>query len=955
MKRYFFLKNVCIIASLFCFAMPSFSQYQGEVQSERIQKFILDAKIRYGQLDNGLTYYIRHNEMPRERAEFYIVHNVGSMQEEENQRGLAHFLEHMAFNGSKNFPAKKGIQDFTENIGMSMGENVNAYTGFDETVYMLMNAPVTREEIIDSCLLILHDWSSFLLLDEEAIEKERGVIREEWRTSQTAQMRLWQQQLPKMFPDNKYGTRLPIGDINIIEKFKRNELVAYYKKWYRPDLQAIIVVGDVDVDKIEGKIKTMFSDIPKSENTEKKEFYLVSDNDRPLVTIAKDKEMTNTVLTLYYKHELDPFQFRGTLVEFITDYTHAVVSLIMRERFSEIVQKANPPFLAAQASDGDYFVSKTKGAWTTMAYVKSNEIERAMRALVAETERVKKFGFTESEYERAREQILKYYESYYNERDNQENGSLAERCINHFTNHSYMPGIEIEYEIIKTLAPQFPLEGINTFVRNMFNEANSLSNIVLSLVGPDTENIKYPTEQELLVMFMRAILEPVEENEDEEVSKILIPELPEPGKIIREQEDDLFGTTLYTLSNGVRVVVKQTDFKNDEIQMNALSPGGITVLKDEKDIWNVRMMNEAIMLGGLGDFSATRIQKAIAGKNVSCSIGLTSSYERLDGSASPSDLRTLFEIIYLQFTALRTDEDAFSSFRDYKKENFDNESFDPMTHFSDTMNLLAYDDNPRTNRLKSADFEKIDYHRMIEMYRERFADASDFIFTFVGNVDKDSIRPLMEQYLATLPSLNRKDEPDEKQYPTIHKGKIKKHFSKQLETPQSTIGLMYSGEMPFHLRNVVTAQLLNYIFDLTFAEKIREDESGSYGIQTYVDLYDFPQGMTKIEIYFDTAPELQDTLLEITKSAIQQIADEGPKESHLFRSRESAKRRRVEIMRENDYWLNNISAYYVRNFDAHTEYDTILNSITAEEIKSFLKTLLEQGNEIEVVMYPTTE
>jgi len=656
MKRFLSVEKALILSSLLCFSISAFSQMQGGGQGT-IEKLILDPKLRYGKLDNGLTYYLRHNEMPKERAEFYIVHNVGSLQEDENQRGLAHFLEHMAFNGSKNFPSKKGMQEYTESIGMRMGENLNAYTSFDETVYMLMNVPVTREGIIDSSLLILHDWSSFLLLEEDAIEKERGVIREEWRTTSTAQMRLLEQQLPNMFPGNKYGTRLPIGSIDIINNFQRDELVAFYKKWYRPDLQAIIVVGDIDVDKVEAKIKKMFSDIPMPVNPEPREWTLVANNNRPYTSIAKDKEMSNTILNIYYKHEKIPHLIKGTIADFLTEYCKSVISIIMSERFSEIVQKSDPPFIMAYANDGDYFVSKTKGAWSSVAVVKPGELDRAMKALVTETERVKKFGFTEAEYDRARENMIKSYESAYKEREKNENRSYVEEYIGHFTEGDYIPGIEAEYEIIKQIAPNFPVESVNSYVSNLFSESADMKNLVISLTGPDKEDIIYPTEEELLIMYLVACKEDVTAKDEEVISKILIKELPEPGKIISEKEDPLFGgVTLYTLSNGVRVAVKQTEHKEDQILVTATSPGGTTMFNDKKDIWNLKVINNAIMLGGLGEFSTTNLGKAIAGKNVSGYATLGASNENFNGFASPSDLKTLFEIIYLQFTEMRIDD-----------------------------------------------------------------------------------------------------------------------------------------------------------------------------------------------------------------------------------------------------------------------------------------------------------
>ncbi|MDL2305903.1 insulinase family protein, partial [Bacteroides sp. OttesenSCG-928-D19] len=931
MKKVFSVKKICVAAScLLYFATPVFSQGEGEPQDMKMEKLVMDPALRYGQLENGLTYYIRHNEMPKERAEFYIVQNVGSMQEEEDQRGLAHFLEHMAFNGSKNFPSKTGIQDYVESIGMRMGENLNAYTGFDETVYMLMNVPVTREGVIDSCLLILHDWSSFLLLEDDAIEKERGVIREEWRSGRTAQMRLWEQQLPKMFPGNRYGKRLPIGKIDVIENFEKNELKAYYDKWYRPDLQAVIIVGDIDVDQVEEKIKRLFSNIPASANQEPKELFAVPDNEKPLISIAKDKEMSNIRLNIYYKHDKIPFALKGTIADFITRYTQTVISMVMSERFSDVVQKSDPPFISAYSNDIDYSVSKTKGAWTSTAIIKSGELERGLQALVAETERVKRFGITEAEYERAKDNILRGYESSYNERETQQNESHAGEYIHHFTDGGCISGIEIEYELIKQIVPNYPLEGINNYLNKLFSKENIGHNLVISLIGPDREDIEYPTEESLLAMFINAAKETINANDEEIVSKILIPELPKPGKIVSEIEDPLFGTTIYTLDNGVRVVIKQTDYKKEEILMTATSPGGTTMFKDDKDIWNLKVINNAIMLGGLGEFSATNLRKALAGKNISCRVGLGTSYEGLSGSASSSDLKTLFELIYLQFTEIRTDNDAYDSFKERMNSYLDNLYLDPMVAFSDTITELAYNGNPRNSRFKSSDFDKVDYHRMIDMYKERYADASDFVFTFVGNVNKDSICPLIEQYLAPLPSLKRKEKADEKQITPFRKGKVKSYFLQKLETPKSTVGLMYTGEMSYNLKNIIITQLFNQILDLVYAEKVRNDERASYGVQTNIGLSDFPEGRTSIQIYFDTNPAKQEEIINIVKSELKRIAEEGPRPEDVEKSRRSIVRKHSEIMQENDYWLNVIDTYYSRNFDVHTDYDTILNSVTAE-------------------------
>ena len=952
MNRINILKSVCCISIIVCLFDTVYAQEQQNDPKQEQQKLIIDKKIRYGRLPNGLTYYIRHNEKPKERAEFYIVHDVGSMQEEDNQRGLAHFLEHMAFNGSDNFPSKKGIQEYLENMGMRNGENINAYTGFDETVYMLMNVPVTRESIIDSCLLVLHDWSSALLLENEEIEKERGVIREEWRKSRTSMIRLWEQQLPKMYPQSRYGNRLPIGLLGIIENFRREELVDYYKKWYRPDLQAIIIVGDIDAEQIEQKIKNTFSDIQRPENPEPKALFIVPNNKIPLVSIATDKEVTNTNLYIFYKHEKIPWKLKGTIVDLLTNYTMSIIKNIMRERFADIIQKPDAPFTAAYASDGDYFVSKTKSAWTTVTTVKNNELEKALKALVAETEKVKKFGFSEAEYERARDNILKMYENAYNERDNEENNAYAQEYIAHFTNGDYIPGIEIEYELIKKIAPEIPVEGINNYLNNIFRESENFENIVIGLTGPEKDDMIYPTEEELLMMFVSAANESVEDNDEEFISKELIEKLPEPGKIVAENIDPVFGSMIYTMSNGAKVIIKQTDYKKDEIVMNAISPGGQTMFKDEKDTWNLKILNNAILLGGLGDFTAPNLMKALSGKKVSFNMGLAPSVEIINASAATSNLKTLFEIVYLQFTSLRKDENAYLSFKERTKSRLENMSLDPEYNFTDTLKSILYDNNPKERNLKAADFNQIDYDRIIEMYNERFADASDFIFTFVGNINIDTIKPLIEQYLASLPALNRSDKPDETQVTPYHKGIVKKEYKQKLETPKSLIHLMYTGTMQYDLKNIIKAQLLNEILDMSLYDKIRETESASYYIFTSVDVYEFPLGRTSLQINFETNPALYREMINIVNSELLKIADQGPDDEYFNKSVLSVFKKQNELIQENDYWLNAISTFYSRNFDLHTEYLTTLKEITKGGIKEFARELFEQGNQIELVMTP---
>lgn len=928
------------------FLLTFFSLFQLAAQQQELQPLPVDPQVRYGKLPNGLTYYIRHNELPKERADFYIAQNVGSILEEENQRGLAHFLEHMAFNGSKNFP-DKGMDEFTESVGMRGGENFNAYTSFDETVYMIMNAPVTRESVVDSSLLILHDWSGFITLADSAIEKERGVIREEWRTRQDAQARLWEQQLPKMYPDNRYAHRMPIGTIDVINNFKPDELRAYYHKWYRPDLQAIIIVGDVDVDRVEAAVKKIFADIPAPVNPAPREMVEVADNDMPLISVATDKEASNTILSIFYKHDKMPQDMYSTVAGVVKDYIQSVAATMMNERFSEMVQKANPPFVAAQASDGDYMISKTKGAWSVAALVKENEVDSAMNALVTETERVKRYGFTPSEYDRARINVLKQYESIYNDRDKQRNSSYTNEYVRHFTEGGYIPGIETEYALISQIAQAVPVEQVNKYIQDMIGDKN----IVISLTGPEKEGFTYPTDEQLLRDFMKAQQIPVEPYKETLSNEPLIPELPAPGKITDTKVDQQFGATVLTLSNGIKVVLKHTDFKKDQIVMTATSPGGSTLFGN-KDIDNLKVFNEVIDLGGLGNFSATDLNKLLAGKKVSCSTSLGMDSENVNGSSAPSDLKTLFELIYLNFTAPRMDEEAYASFENRMIAQLKNVELNPMVAFSDSLTKAIYNDNPRAMRIDVADFKKISYPRIMEMYKECFGDASGFVFTFVGNINTDSIRPLVEQYLATLPANGKIEKGNVKEVPAIRKGEYVNRFKRQMETPKASVVNFYSGQMDYNLENIITATMLKQVLDLVYMEKVREEEGGTYGVQTSARISSFPEGQTFLQAYFDTDPDKREQMNTIVRNELKRICDVGPRPEDFKKTQDNILKRHAENQQENNYWLTTLDNYYYKGFDGATKYADTVKSITPAKIQSFAKKLLEQGNSIEVVMEP---
>ena len=901
-----------------------------------------DPNVRIGKLENGLTYYIRHNELPEDRADFYIAQKVGSILEEDNQRGLAHFLEHMCFNGTTNFPGK-GIINWLETIGVRFGENLNAYTSIEETVYNIDNVPVIRDGIVDSCLLILHDWANDLTLAEAEIDNERGVIHEEWRTGQGAMMRMYEQALPKAMAGSKYGHRLPIGTIEVIDNFPYQALRDYYEAWYRPDQQGIIVVGDIDVDKVEAKIKELFSPIPMPANAPERKYEPVPDNKEPIVTIAKDKEQPSTMIYLWHKHPATPNEAKGNIGYLVQNYLFSMISSMMHARLEELRQGANPPFIYAASGDSDFLMAKTTEAYVGMAMSKDDGIPTALAALVREIERARKFGFTASEYARAKADYLRELESAYNERDKMKNDEYVEEYVRHFIDNEPIPGIETEYAIMNQLVPNIPVEAINSILPQLIKDEN----IVINIFGPDKEGMVYPTEAEILDVLKKTKAEEITAYEDKVSDEPLLKETPQAGKIVKTEEGP-FGSTALTLSNGVRVVVKNTDFKADDIRMRAYSPGGTSIFGTNEFI-QIKMLNSVASLGGLGNFSSVDLEKVLAGKKASVGAIVGSQTEILSGYCSPKDLETLMQLVYLSFTAPRMDDAAFESFKQRTKASLANQEANPMVALSDTLQKEMYGNHPMAKRFKAEMVDQIDYNRIMEMYKDRFKEAGDFTFLFVGNINLEEAKPLIETYLGGLPTINRKENYKDIKL-DIQKGAHKNVFEKQMETPKATVISVISGNCEYNLKNDLLMTLLKQTMDLVYTETIREKEGATYGVSTTGMVSRYPKDEALFQIYFDTDPAKREKMEQLVMAELQKVAQEGPRPEHLAKVKEFLLKKHLENVKENGYWLNKLNEYYWYNTDMDSNYDKLLNEISVEDVKNFTKALLDQGNIIEVTM-----
>ena len=929
-----------ILKTIFAAAILAGSTVTVSAQSPSLLP--VDSDVRIGKLENGLTYYIRHNGLPEKQADFYIAQKVGSILEEDDQRGLAHFLEHMCFNGTTHFPGNT-LREYLETIGVKFGANLNAYTSIDETVYNITNVPVTRDGVIDSCLLILHDWADDLTLSPEEIDKERGVIHEEWRTSMGAMMRMYEQVFPVIYQNNRYGHRLPIGTMEVVDHFPYQALRDYYEKWYRPDLQGIIVVGDINVDSVEQKIKRLFSPIRMPENPAEREYFPVADNAEPIITVAKDREQEVPVVYLFHKHDVIPDEQKNSVEYLAANYMTWAIEEMLNSRISELMQQANPPFIQSFVSDENFLLSKTKGAFTGIAVTKEDGILTGTEAMMREIERVRRFGFTASEYARAKADYLRGLEVSYNERDKQRTPSYVNEYLANFLNGEPIPGAENYYGIMSQVVPSIPIEAINEWMKQLIRE----DNVVLSVFCPEKEGMTYPTETELKRIIEKVRTEQLEAYVDKVSNEPLLQEKPRAGKVLKT-EKGAFGTTVLTLSNGVRVIVKHTDFKADELLMSAFSPGGNSLF-DNKDVLQFSLMNDIVSLGGVGNFSQTDLDKVLAGKVASANTTVNTYSEGASGSCSPQDLETMLQLTYLRFTAPRTDADAFASFISRLKAALANQEANPMSAFSDSVQATFYNKNPRIFSLKADMTDKVDYAKVMELYKDRFEDAGDFTFLLVGNIDMAVATPLIEQYLGGLPSTGRKESFGETGI-SFRTGRHKNNFTRKLETPKSTIAITNSGNCPYTLKNKVLMSMTEQLFDILYTQTIREEEGGTYGVRCGGIMSKYPEEKAVFQIYFDTDPARREEMTGLIKKGLDDFIANGPEADDLNKVKEYMLKTYQQNQKENGYWLGALNEFYWNKLDVNTGYEELVNSITPADLQEFAEAFFGQNNQAEVSM-----
>ena len=906
-----------------------------------------DPDVKIGKLDNGLTYYIRHNAWPEQRAEFYIAQRVGSIQENDDQRGLAHFLEHMCFNGTENFKGND-IVKWCETIGVKFGRDLNAYTSIDQTVYNISNVPTTREGIVDSCLLILHDWADGLLLEAEEIDKERGVIHEEWRMRTSAQMRMLERDLPRLYPNSKYGYRMPIGLMEIIDNFKPEVLRAYYEKWYRPDNQAIIVVGDVDVDKVEQKIKNLFGSIKMPANPAAVVAENVPDNKEAIIVVDKDKEMQYSIVELMFKSDPIPDEIKENMQYLVINYMKNACLGMLNDRLAELAQKADCPYLQGSVDYGQYLLSKTKDAFEVSVLPKEGQTEAALKAAFIEARRAAQFGFTATEYQRYKSNFISQLDKQYSNKDKRFNSQFVNTYVQNYLAKEPIPSLDDYYQVMKQLAPALPLEAVNELMKGFFEDKDS--NMVVLNFNQEKEGAVYPTEASLKKAIDEARATQIEAYVDNVKNEPLITTMPKAGKIQKEVAGKKFDYKELTLSNGAKVILKQTDLKKDQVILSGEGFGGSS-LYGEADFANIKMFDDAVEASGLGNFSHTELEKALAGKIASASLSLSSDRAHISGSSTPADVETMLQLVYLYFTNINKDQESYDNMMKTTELMLKNKLLQPESVFSDSLSLTLTCHDKRQAPLATEDLKNVSYDRILQMAKEQTSNAAAFTFTIIGNYDEATIRPLIEKYLGALPS--QKKIVKGKDVEKLFKGEVINDFTRKMETPKAIAVMTWMNDkMDYSLQNVIRTSMVGQILTMIYTEKIREEASAAYSVaaQSGMSRDDF-RTLTQLLVYCPMKPEKGDIATKIMKEEVENLAKSVDAEK-LNKVKEYMLKDIDDQAKTNNYWLRQINRLRLFGVDTHTDYKATVQAQTPESIAAFMQEFLKPGNRAEVIMLP---
>lgn len=908
----------------------------------------VDKDVKIGKLSNGLTYYIRHNAWPENRAEFYIAQKVGSIQEEESQRGLAHFLEHMCFNGTEHFPGD-GILRWCESKGIKFGTDLNAYTSIAETVYNISNVPSGDKNVVDSCLLILHDWADGLTLDPKEIDKERGVIHEEWRMRTSASSRMFERNLPTIYPGSKYGVRFPIGLMSVIDNFKYQELRNYYEKWYRPDNQGIIVVGDIDVNYVEQKIKDLFSNIKMPENPAPVVAEAVPDNAEPIVVIDKDKEQTISFVEMFIKCDPIPDEIKSNMQYLFIDYVKNAAVGTVNTRLAELQQDPACPYVSGSIGYDNFIFAKTKDAIDISALPKEGKtIEESLSAVYREVLRAAQFGITPTEYKRYVQDYMSQLDKMYSNKDKRYNSQFVNEYKKHFLDNEPIPSLDDYFQVMKQVVPNIPVEAINQLLAQLAQKNDS--NIVIINFNNEKEGKVYPTKESLLKAVRDVRAEKLEAYVDNVKDEPIMTTLPKKGSIKKETKNEKLGFTELQLSNGAKVILKKTDLKKDQVLLSGEGFGGAS-LYGKEDYTNFKVFGNAMNASGLGNFSNTELQKALAGKIAGASLDVSRTRVNVSGSSTPKDVETMLQLVHLYFTNIKKDEKSFASFVSSMETELRNREVSPEAAFNDSVTATITAHNPYDRDLKLADLKDINYDRILQIAKEQTSNARAFTFTIVGNYDEATIRPLIEQYIASLPS--QKKVVKGTNIVTNFKGTAINHFKRKMETPQAnSIVVWYTDKMPYSQENVVRTSIAGQILSMIYLKTIREDASAAYscGAVGQASKNDF-ENITRILAYCPLKPEMAGQVFDIMHKEINGMTKTVDADK-LLKVKEYMHKNISDKRKTNSYWLQTLNIYTNYGIDLDTNYDAVVDAQTPETIAATMGEILKAGNVAEILMLP---
>lgn len=923
------------------------------VNAGKLNPLPVDADVRIGTLPNGLTYYIRNNGQPANRADFFIAQRVGSVNEEENQRGLAHFLEHMCFNGTKHFPGNS-IITYLESIGVKFGANLNAYTSTDETVYNICDVPTTRQSSLDSCLLILRDWSHDLTLADADIDAERGVIKGEWRQRQgTANNRMLEKAAPVIYRNSIYGQRMPIGLMSVVENFPYKDLRDYYHRWYYPENQCVVVVGDIDPDRIEAKIKELWSDVNRPDFDVTPVKAEVPDNETIIATVQRDPEQVTPVVQIFIKHDGPADGDVNTINELRRDMARDLVASMLAERFTDLETSTGTLMSNVGVGDRSFLLSRQKDALMVRAATTPGREAECINTLAAELQRAAKYGFTPVELQRAKLDQRASLDLQFSSHSKITNTQYAKKYVRHYLDGGALPSMEQYYKMMKGVLGQIGIDQVNEYLREVVTPEGK--NVVLIAYLPDNGDASL-TDEGLAGAYSSVDLAALTPYEPGDVDKPLLAAAPVAGSIVAESNDTLFGSTVWTLSNGIRVHLLKSSNTPDQILIAGYSPGGFSANYDPALAPEYHLVNDVLSAGAYGGHTATDLRRMTAGKNVRVDISIDNMEERISAVTTPADLATAMQMIYLKATSAERDDNAFNSIIENQRMKLSSGTGNPTFIMADSIHYYVYDRHPLGAKLSLDDLDRVSYDRIIDMHKDRFGDMSDFDFYIVGDFDTDSMRVYAADYLAALPAAGRMEKAKDINY-HYAKGRERMSFTTPMETPQTIAYTFYNYPCEYTLANVIKGHTFGSLMQSKLLQDLREDRGWTYSIKAHGGVSAGMNGDDAsnfmMPVYIRVAPENADATFAAVAGTAEAMADAANiSDDELLKIKQYMLKSYAQNMDENSYWLTVLHVYDKFGRDMHNGYAEIVESLTPADIAEFVKTVILPANRLQMSMSP---